>query len=70
MLHLTFEEISDFVAMDNLNLENRELATKVITHIRACDKCREAVGGMLKMTEILSAAKRSISSERKAQKEK
>ena len=70
MLHLSFEEISEFATMNNLNGENRELATRVLTHIRACGKCREAVGGMLNMTEILGEAKRQLMAEKRASKEK
>ena len=63
MIHLSFEEISSFVSMDGLTMENRELATRVLTHIRCCDKCREAVGGMLDVTDVLLSAKRSLVSE-------
>ena len=70
MPHLSFEELSDFVSMDNLSGENRVLATKVLSHIRTCNICREALGGMLSVTEIFSDARRSLAEERKGQKEK
>ena len=70
MLHLSFEEISEFTSMDSLGGTNRELASKVLTHIRSCDKCREAVGGMLNMTEIFKNAREELAEARKAQREK
>ena len=60
MLHLSFEEISDFVSMDSLKGENGELAARVLTHIRTCEGCREAVGGMLNITDVLRDAKRQL----------
>ena len=70
MLHLSFEEISEFTSMDSLRGTNRELASKVLTHIRTCDTCREAVGGMLNATEIFSDARRQLAAQRRAHKEK
>ena len=70
MLHLSFEEISEFTSMDNLNGTNRELASRVLTHIRGCDKCREAVGSMLNVTEVFKNARQELAEARKARREK
>ena len=43
MHHLTFEEMTDFVSMTELNAESMTLASKVNGHISRCSKCLELV---------------------------
>ena len=70
MLHLTFEELSDFVSMNAIDLSSRNLATKVLSHVRECKLCRDALGGMLDVTDVLTGAKRALENSPKKEMEK
>ena len=43
MLHLTVDEIIEFVSVENLSDEAINVIAKVNTHISKCDECREKV---------------------------
>ncbi len=43
MNHLSFEEITDFVSLTELNAESLALASKVNGHICRCQKCLDLV---------------------------
>jgi len=43
MNHLTFEEMTDFVSMTEMDTESLTLASKVNGHICRCQKCLELV---------------------------
>ncbi len=43
MEHLTVDEIIDFVSFDKINPETLAFASKVNTHMRACNECMQRV---------------------------
>lgn len=55
MIHLTKEEIIQFVSFDSLDAASLSFAGKVNTHLLECPECRKRVIAYQKMNDLLKA---------------
>lgn len=80
MSHLDIDTIIEYVMIDKINDETKALASKVGSHIRDCEECRELVNAYMCVYEglveeaanrkILNEQLRSILEERMASEER
>ncbi len=53
-MHLTTDEILNFITMESLTQENVTLAAQVNSHIMQCDECRKKVEAFQALNDKLS----------------
>jgi len=58
VMHLTFEELLEFNAMDYTEARSGELAARVTAHVRDCKECRAALAAVQKTEAELAAARK------------
>ena len=53
MRHLTFDDLTAFAALSELNKESAAFAAKVTEHIRECSHCRKLAAAVMQVSDAL-----------------